>query len=372
MKGPWMDQPTQETNYKYNGIEKEEHHGLNINIAAYRVLDPAVGQWCSVDPKAEALYGLSPYNSMGNNPISYSDPEGDLFFVPILVGAAIGAGVSGATTIAVNAINGNNLFQGIGKAMAFGAVGGAIGAGVGAAFSGTAFGQSTGFGILNNVASNAATSAAFGQDITLGSLAGGVAGGIVGGQLPGFTGVKGGAFANAFAEIGHKSLTGAITGAVGGGVAAAVDRRDIGEGILNGAKYGAIGGGTQAGLNILTMGTAYKPERSYGFFDGEPKPVYRTGTFISGFFAGEGSGITLGRNLLTHQYKNKSGYANQHLRAHETAHFIQQRIHGFGKFYGRTAKEYLINPGFKNVYGTRGTFEYQADQYATNFLRLWP
>ena len=44
--------------------------------------------------------------SMNNNPISYTDPEGDLAFAPILVGAAIGAGVSGATTIATNAIAG--------------------------------------------------------------------------------------------------------------------------------------------------------------------------------------------------------------------------------------------------------------------------
>jgi len=224
------------------------------------------------------------------------------------------------------------------------------------------------------VASNAATSVAFGQDITLGSLAGGVAGGILSGQLPQFSGVGGCSLVNIGAEIGHKAALGAITGAVGGGVGATINGDNIGGGILNGAKYGAIGGGVQAGLNILTMGPAYVPKRSYGDF-GSFKPVYRKGTFLTRALAGSGIGIALGRNLVSHDITrfqaalmgvNQDQY-NDFLRAHETGHFDQQRKMGFGRFYGRTAREYL-KYGIKNVYGTPGTLEYQADRYAQRLL----
>ncbi len=358
--------------YQYNGIEYVEDHGLDLSMATYRMLDSKIGRWLGVDPRAELMMGYTPYNSMANNPMSFNDPDGDVL-PAILVGALIGAGVSGATIIAANAINGNNLFQGFGRAVAFGAVGGAIGAGIGAAFAGTAFGQSTGFGILNNIASNAATSAAFGQDFTMGSLIGSAAGGVVAGQLPACSGVQGGSLVNGLAEVGHRAITGGIAGGVGGGIAAAIDGGNIGSGILNGARYGAIGGGVQAGLNILTMGTAYVPSREYGDF-GSFKPVYRRGTFLTRAFA-PGSGIAIGRNLVTNEVsegmsaylgydKNRYG---EYLRAHETGHFAQQRRMGFGRFYGRTLSEY-VRYGLGNVYNTQGTLEYQADLYALKLL----
>jgi hypothetical protein len=37
---------------------------------------------------------------------------------------------------------------------------------------------------------------------------------------------------------------------------------------------------------------------------------------------------------------------------------------GFGNFYGRTTYEYLVSPGFNNVYDTPGTLEWDADNYA--------
>ena len=57
-----------------------------------------------MDPKGESLYGMSPYNSMGNNPISHADPEGDLFFLPHIsfdggfrIGLTIGIGAFSIT-----------------------------------------------------------------------------------------------------------------------------------------------------------------------------------------------------------------------------------------------------------------------------------
>lgn len=83
MEGPWMSGSAEEIKYKYNGIEKVEDHGLDVNMATFRTLDPAAGVWWSVDPKAEALASMSPYNAMGNNPVSNMDPEGDFFFSDI-------------------------------------------------------------------------------------------------------------------------------------------------------------------------------------------------------------------------------------------------------------------------------------------------
>lgn len=77
--------------YKFNGIERTESIGLNIDMAFYRGMDPTTGRWMQVDPKAEAAgFGMSPYCAMGNNPVSNVDPNGDLPFVVFAVAAAIG------------------------------------------------------------------------------------------------------------------------------------------------------------------------------------------------------------------------------------------------------------------------------------------
>ena len=107
MKGPWMDKPEQESNYKYNGIEKVDGHGLNLNMAFYRTLDPTVGQWQAIDPKAEGAYSQSPYNSMWNNPVSFADPEGDFAFLPALGFAAASVIVNGT----LNEETGGNFFD---------------------------------------------------------------------------------------------------------------------------------------------------------------------------------------------------------------------------------------------------------------------
>ena len=59
---------------------------------------------------AEYLYGMSPYQSMGNNPILYNDPDGDLFFVipqisfsgGLSVGLEAGIGIPGVLSASVS------------------------------------------------------------------------------------------------------------------------------------------------------------------------------------------------------------------------------------------------------------------------------
>jgi RHS repeat-associated protein len=65
--------------YKYQGIELEKHFGLETYETVNRGLDPQLGRFNSVDPKAESFYFESPYVSMGNNPVSKVDPFGDFY-----------------------------------------------------------------------------------------------------------------------------------------------------------------------------------------------------------------------------------------------------------------------------------------------------
>mgnify|MGYP000574538257 CR=1 FL=1 len=117
---------TKESRYKYNGIEYDDD--LAFNFALYRVLDPSIGRWLQVDPKAEKLERISPYQSMGNNPIKYNDPEGDI--IVNMIGAAVfSVGLNGLN----NASNGDPFFQGWESSAIFGAVGGLISFGIGEA-----------------------------------------------------------------------------------------------------------------------------------------------------------------------------------------------------------------------------------------------
>src|SRR5690606_36594967 len=64
--------------YLYNdGSERIDDLELGVDMTKYRVLDPAIGRWWQVDPKAEVTYDMSPYVSMENNPILNNDPDGD-------------------------------------------------------------------------------------------------------------------------------------------------------------------------------------------------------------------------------------------------------------------------------------------------------
>jgi RHS repeat-associated protein len=66
-----------ENKYKFNGIEQNTDFDLNMYDAQYRNLDPQIGRFWQVDPESDNLESYSPYESMGNNPISYADPLGD-------------------------------------------------------------------------------------------------------------------------------------------------------------------------------------------------------------------------------------------------------------------------------------------------------
>lgn len=59
-----------ENKYKYNGIEQNTDFDLNMYDAFYSNLDPQIGRFWQIDPETNNLESYSPYESMGNNPIS--------------------------------------------------------------------------------------------------------------------------------------------------------------------------------------------------------------------------------------------------------------------------------------------------------------
>lgn len=67
-----------ENKRRFNGIEYENSFDLNIGEAFFRTHDPQLGRWLQIDPKLEATLAISPYVAMNNNPISLTDPLGDI------------------------------------------------------------------------------------------------------------------------------------------------------------------------------------------------------------------------------------------------------------------------------------------------------
>ena len=57
-----------------NEVKGEGNH----YTTEFRQLDPRLGRWFSVDPRAAEQPWQSPYCSMGNNPINLNDPLGDI------------------------------------------------------------------------------------------------------------------------------------------------------------------------------------------------------------------------------------------------------------------------------------------------------
>src|SRR5690606_24267686 len=62
---------------RYTGHEIEELGSETTwYYAGARMYDPVVARWMTVDPKANLFAGLSPYNYSLNNPLIWTDPDG--------------------------------------------------------------------------------------------------------------------------------------------------------------------------------------------------------------------------------------------------------------------------------------------------------
>ncbi|HFE37219.1 MAG TPA: RHS repeat-associated core domain-containing protein [Gammaproteobacteria bacterium] len=116
--------------YLYNG--KEKIAGIGLYDYGARMYDPSIARWLSVDPLAEEMPSWSPYSYTFNNPIKYTDPDGKIPIIPMIVGGVIGAAIDYGSQVAINYATGNeNPWTDIdGKSIGVSFVAGASGVGL--------------------------------------------------------------------------------------------------------------------------------------------------------------------------------------------------------------------------------------------------
>jgi RHS repeat-associated protein len=62
--------------FQYNGKEKQEEMGLNWMDFDFRQYDTQLGRFHAIDPLAELIPSINPYQFAFNSPINFSDPTG--------------------------------------------------------------------------------------------------------------------------------------------------------------------------------------------------------------------------------------------------------------------------------------------------------
>ena len=108
--------------YLYQGKELGQELGLGLYDFHARQYDPLLGRMTSVDPMAASFDGMSPYAGMGNNPVSYVDPDGQVIgLAGALIGGAVLGGGAGYLYGRSQGYTGRQMFASIAGGMVAGA-----------------------------------------------------------------------------------------------------------------------------------------------------------------------------------------------------------------------------------------------------------
>lgn len=360
----------------YTGHEHlQELRLINMNARLY---DPEIARFLSPDPYVQMpdfSQNFNRYSYALNNPLKYTDPNGEFFFsfIPVVGtiidgacwGALIGAG-GGALSYSIGAaFTGSWDWSSFGKSLGMGAVGGAIGGSFGAAGAAGAFGSfgnTLGYNMLGQVSNTVITNSIFDNDFSWGNMLGTMTGATVGAFFPSFKGVNGSLFKNAVSEIGFNTLRGSVTGFSSGLINALIEKDA--DYMWQGMAGGALSGASRSLLMNIGFGAPIKATSYYVDDNGNETKInslLRSGGIINKILDGD---VSLGKYAISQGTNN---------RQHETMHVYQQNQIGWANFYGRTLIEYakaLLGGRWGDVYGTPGTLENDADSKMFKHIKI--
>ena len=200
----------------YRGYTGHEHMPefsiINMNGRMY---DPMLGRMMAADNYIQAPDFTQSFNRFSycwNNPLKYTDPSGEIVWLPILVGAAIG-GMAGWRAGEANNATGWDMVGYIAGGAAIGAVGAGIGsalsaAGAGASVVGTASGAFGGAG-FTGLRSNWNLGMML-RGAALGSISGTLGGGVAASRGGGWGAFSGSAVSSGFHSIANEDNIGQI------------------------------------------------------------------------------------------------------------------------------------------------------------------
>ena len=345
----------------YGGHEMLTEFGL-VNMNG-RMYDYNLGRFLSPDNYVQLPHDSQSFNRYSyclNNPLKYTDPSGEVWWVPILAGALIGGAISGASyavSVALTASkwNGGDFLKSIGM----GAFAGALSAGMGQASVALGISKVTantvGYKMFSQITNSIATNAVFGNNMDWSDVAGIAVSSFVATKLPDYKATGKGLFSNFIGETIHNTLAGATSGFVHGATKSLVknDARYFFENTVGGAISGFS---RTVALNAL-LGSPYKTHPAYDKSSGIIRKGGVFGLYANSIKNGENMGVTLGRNSY-------SVDGNLYTSAHESYHRSDIEMMGWAAFYERILSEY-IRYGFEESYEVEGSLEFFARKYGT-------
>lgn len=225
-------------NKRWQDKEFDGEHGKYYFGSRY--FDPFFGMWMSPDPAGQFA---NPY-SYGGDPVNFVDPNGEFAFIPVLVAAAVGAIIGGATSwYHCEKNNHDNCGGALGKGAAIGGVSGF--------FGGAAGGAAAGLGSMASGAIGGAASSTAGymtsswvndQRITWSGVGSSAASGAGKGL---FNGVSNAAMSGDMLLNHFTSLRDAVSSSFSSMVVAGFNGKNVG----NAAKYAFWGSFASSGLH---------------------------------------------------------------------------------------------------------------------------
>ncbi len=350
----------------YGGHEMLTEFGL-VNMNG-RMYDYNLGRFLSPDNYVQMPHDSQSFNRYSyclNNPLKYTDPSGEVWWMPIVVGALIGGAISGtsyAVSVALTGSkwNGRDFLKSIGM----GAFAGALSAGMGQVPAALGISKtvanSVGYKLFSQTTNSIVTNSVFDNSTDWSDVVGIAVSSLVAMKLPNYKATAKSAFSNFFGETVHNTLFGATTGFVQGAMKSLIknDARYVFENTMGGAISGLS---RTVALNAL-LGSPYKTHPAYDKSSGIIRRGGVFSLFANNIEDGQYMGVTLGRNSY-------SVDGNLYTSAHESYHRSDIEMMGWAAFYERILSEY-IRYGFEESYDHIGTLEYNAKIFGMKTLKI--